>query len=525
MTDSSADARGLATDARGLALAAAGLTLGDVLRTQAIVRPGDEALVAGGASLNYRELDELTERLAAGLADLGMRRGDRLAVLSHNSLQYALLFHAAAKAGIAIAALNWRSSSAELGRALALVKPAFIAVSDTCRALFEALPAAPPEIRLDSDQPGGPVPTFGDLKRAAPRRLESHPEDIVSIVFTSGSTGEPKAVAISHRALMARAAVIGIDWSLEVGDAFVAWAPLYHVSASDYLFTTCVLSGVYMVIEGFDPEAIAATLRRRKVGWLFLVPGTFEKMAAALQPGNLPPNRVKVVGAMADLIAPGPLAELTELTGAPFLNSFGSTETGLLPCSPSFLRSKSSVELSLPKTQSALCSIRLVDDGGQDVAPGEPAEMWVRSQTLASGYWGNAEATASAFAEGWFHTGDVLRRTPEGKLQFVGRLSGMIKSGGENIYPAEIERVLMSHPAVLEAAAVGVPDAEWGETPHAFVALADAAAATEELKAYLRERIAAYKVPRAIHVIGMDEFPRNVTGKIDRKVLRSRLVR
>lgn len=514
----------MSSEARRLAIAAAGLTLADVLRTQAIVRPNDDALIAGEVKLSYRELDAVTERLAAGLASLGLRRGDRLAVLSRNSLQYALLYHAAAKAGIAIAGLNWRSSTAELAKAIALVAPAFIAVSEACRPVLAALPSAPPAIPLDGAAADGIVATFDELTRTPARPLDVQPEDIVSIVFTSGTTGDPKAVAISHRALIARAAAIGVDWPLEIGDAFIGWAPLYHISSSDYLFTTCVLSGVFIAVDGFDAEAIAAIVRSRKIGWLFLVPGTFEKMVEALRPAKLPPNQVKVVGAMADLIASGVMAELCELTGARFVNSFGTTETGLIPCAPSFIRSKETAERNLPKMQSALCRVKLMDENGAEAAPGEPGEMWVRGQTLASGYLGNDDATIRAFAGGWYHSGDVMRRTHEGKLQFVGRLSGMIKSGGENIYPAEIERALLSHPSVAEAAAVGVADPEWGETPHAFVALSDnAAISADGLKAYLRERIASYKVPRAIHFIGLDEFPRNVTGKISRNALARRL--
>ena len=509
--------------ARELASAAAALTLADIIRTQATIRPEQEALVAGAATLNYRELHTLTEQLAAGLFELGLRRGDRLAVLSHNSLEYALLFYAAAKAGIAIAALNWRSSSTEIDQAIALVKPALIAVSKGCLASFKSLSIAPPAVLLGGDADEN-MTTFASLTCAKPRTLEVHPEDIVSIVFTSGTTGDPKAVAISQRALIARATVIGIDWSLEVGDAFVGWSPLYHISSSDYLFTTCVLSGVYIVIDGFDADLIAETVRTRRIGWLFLVPGTFEKMTAALRAEKLPPRQVKVVGAMADLISPRALAELLNVTGAPFLNSFGTTETGLLPCSPSFILSKGTADLSLPKMQSALCRIRLVDENSRDVPDGEPGQMWVRGQSLASGYWGNDEATIQAFDGGWYHTGDVMRRTADGKLQFVGRLSGMIKSGGENIYPAEIERVLLSHPAVLEATVLGVPDPEWGETPHAFVALAEGAnASIDDLAAFLRTQIASYKVPRVIWVIGLHEFPRNVTGKVDRRALKCRL--
>lgn len=513
-----------ALTARRLTAAAADLTLADILRTQAVIRPDADALIAGDTVLSYRELNAITERIAAGLAAIGLRRGDRLAVLSRNSLRYALLFHAAAKAGVAIAALNWRSSAAELARAVALVEPAAIAVADDFRQMLADVGSNVPAILLDERGKGGPEATFGDLEQASPTtRPEVHSEDTVSIVFTSGTTGDPKAVAISQRALIARAGVIGVDWSLEVGDAFIGWAPLFHISSSDYLFTTVVLSGAFVVVDGFDADEIAAIVRSRKIGWLFLVPGTFEKMIAALGGEKLPPNQVKVVGVMADLATPDVIAELSEMTGAPFLNSFGMTETGLLPCAPSFVRSKSDTHLTLPKAQSALCSIRLVDESGCDVADGEAGEMWVRSQTVASGYWNNDEATCRAYADGWYHTGDVLRRNADGTLQFVGRLSGMIKSGGENIYPAEIERALLSHPSVTEAAAIGVPDPRWGESPVAFVSLSEGAhCGPDELKSFLSTLIATYKIPSRINVIRLSDFPRNVTGKVDRKALLGR---
>lgn len=513
----------LSAEARALVARATQLTLADVLRAQAIIRPAETALVAGDVSVSYGELDALSDRLAAGLVAMGVGRGDRLAVLSRNSLRYALIYHAAAKAGIAVAALNWRSAPAELERAIALVGPAAIAVSDELTATCAAVAPGISMILLDRDETGGPARTYGDLAAMPPQRFEVDPEDIVSIVFTSGTTGDPKAVAISHRALIARAGVIGIDWSLEPGDAFIGWAPLFHISSSDYLFTTPVLSGAFVVMDGFDAPGIAAVLRSRKVGWMFLVPGTFEKVVEALGSEPLPHNQVKVVGVMADLATPAVIADLTRLTGAPFLNSFGMTETGLLPCSPSFVRSKEDTVLTLPKRQSALCSIRLVDESGEDAAPGEPGEMWVRSQTLFSGYWKNDDATRTAFAEGWYHTGDVMRRNADGTLQYVGRLSGMIKSGGENIYPAEIERALLRHPRVTEAAAVGVPHPRWGETPIAFVALAQGAPVTpEDLRAFLGSHIASYKIPSAIRVVELNDFPRNVTGKVDRRALLAR---
>lgn len=510
-----------ASNAARLAAAAADLTLADILSTQAIVRPDATAVVMGETELSYRDLDALAERLAAGLIQAGLQRGDRLAVLSRNSLPFVLLFHAAAKAGIAIAALNWRSSPAELTRALRLVEPAFVAVASAQAELLDQTDCPLPRIALDDETTGGPVVSFGDLKRAAPRSHEVHAEDIVSIVFTSGSTGDPKAVAISQRALLARASVIGIDWQLDVGDAFVGWAPLFHISSSDYVFTTAVLSGTFVVLDGFDASAIVEIARSRKIGWMFLVPGTVELFVDALGDQPLPPSQMKLVGVMADLISPTTMQGICTLTGAQYLNSFGMTETGLVPCVPSFTRTATPAGGSLPKAQSAFCSVRLVGDDGRDVPDGEPGELWVRSPTLASGYWNNAAATEASFSGGWYHTGDVLRRTGDGALQFVGRVSGMIKSGGENIYPAEIERALLSHPSVSEAAAIGVPHTRWGETPVAFVSLIEGEqCGADELKTFLRQQIASYKIPQEIRIIPYCEFTRNVTGKIDRAALR-----
>ncbi|WP_172297131.1 class I adenylate-forming enzyme family protein [Pseudoruegeria sp. HB172150] len=504
--------------------AATDLTLADVLRTQATIRPDAEALVMGESSLTYRELNDITDRLATGLRQTGMRRGDRLAVLSHNSIRYVLLFHAAAKAGIAIAALNWRFAPAELEHAISVVEPAYIAVSEECGTLLDRARVEIPRILMDRYETGGSTLSFGDLSNTSPERFEIQSEDIVSITFTSGSTGHPKAVAISHRALLARAAVIGIDWLLEPGDAFVGWAPLFHIAASDYVFTTMVMSGTYVVVDGFRAEVIADTARARKIGWLFLVPGTVEPLIEALGSAPLPGGQMKLVGVMADLIPPAEMQRICAVTGARYLNSYGMTESGLIPCVPSVTESSEGIGQTLPKMQSAMCSIRLIDEAGQDVPDGEPGQLLIRSQTLASGYWNNSEATAKAFAGGWYHSGDVLRRNADGTLQFVGRVSGMIKSGGENIYPAEIERALLAHADVTEAAAIGVTHPKWGETPVAFVSLSDGAiCGPDALKQHLRGHIAGYKIPSEIHIIALSDFARNVTGKIDRLALRKLL--
>ena len=225
---------------------------------------------------------------------------------------------------------------------------------------------------------------------------------------------------------------------------------------------------------------------------------------------------------MADLVPPQQIAQLCALVGAPYFNSFGSTETGLPPVSGGTL-DPARGPVSLSKRQSSWCLTRLVDDTGNEVPEGAPGEMTVRGPTLFSGYWGNDGANAESFRGGWFHMGDVFVRHADGSLDFVDRLKYLIKSGGENIYPAEIERVLLAHPGVRDAAVVRRSDARWGEVPVAFVAADEAAFDSDALAAFCRERLAAYKVPREFRRIEVADLPRSSTGKIQRHELEKRV--
>jgi fatty-acyl-CoA synthase len=238
-----------------------------------------------------------------------------------------------------------------------------------------------------------------------------------------------------------------------------------------------------------------------------------------------------MVGAMADLVPRHQIADLTRLLQAPYLNSFGSTETGLPPASACLLP-PGEVPDSLAKRESSFCRIKLVDVDDREVSIDEPGEVAVRGPTVFSGYWNAEAANAHDFRGGWFHLGDMFVRHADGSLDFVDRLKYLIKSGGENIYPAEIERVLLAHPAVADAAVVRKADARWGEIPVAFVALKTEAAGArareaatldaEALAGWCRERLAHYKVPREVRLISAAEFPRSSTGKIQRHELERR---
>ena len=248
------------------------------------------------------------------------------------------------------------------------------------------------------------------------------------------------------------------------------------------------------------------------------MPGMIEGLIAALRAGPPLPRPVRLVGAMADLVPHQQIAELSALVGAPYLNSFGSTETGLPPASASLL-APGVRPTSLSKRESSWCLTRLLDAEGREVPAETPGEMAVCGPTLFSGYWAHGGAGPADLRDGWFHMGDVFVRHADGSLDFVDRLKYLIKSGGENIYPAEIERVLLAHPSVRDAAVVRKRDAHWGEVPVAFVACTPQDFDAAALQAFCRTHLASYKVPKEFRRVDSEALPRSSTGKVLRHEL------
>jgi len=255
---------------------------------------------------------------------------------------------------------------------------------------------------------------------------------------------------------------------------------------------------------------------------MVLIPGMIEPFITHLREKGIAPKGIRVCGAMADLVPPHQIAEITTLLKVPYLNSFGATETGLPPATRSVIPIGVTPE-TLSKQICAFCEVRLLSKDGADVPLGTPGELAMRGPTLFTGYWNADAANAEAFQGGWFHMGDVFRRNADGTIDFADRAKYLIKTGGENVYPAEIERVLMADPHVTDAAVVRVPDDRWGEAPLAFVSR-DAESVTENsLLAICQAALARYKLPREIRIIAFEDFPRSTSGKIQRHVLEARL--
>jgi acyl-CoA synthetase (AMP-forming)/AMP-acid ligase II len=314
-----------------------------------------------------------------------------------------------------------------------------------------------------------------------------------------------------------------IDRPLAREDAYVAWGPMFHMGATDYVFSTLLRGGKVIVLDGFQAEAMARIIATEKLGWLHLNSAVINRVMTQMQKDGSRVKGVKVVGVMADLVPRQRIAELTLLMGAPFANTFGSTETGPVPASKGLI-DIGVVPERLSKEQSSLCELRLVDEHDRDVPNGEPGEALVRGPSLFSGYWGSHDVNAEVFRGGWFHTGDVFRRNSDATLDFVDRRKYLIKSGGENIYPAEIERVLMASPLIETAVVVRRPDAEWGEVPVAFVVARNDRLTVEDVVKLCRGQIAGYKVPKDVKFVSDEDIPRSTSGKVKRHELESRLM-
>lgn len=500
---------GVTTGAGVTALAGQGTVYG-LFQAQARFRPEAEALRAPGRSLSYAGLDARARRLASVLAAQGVTRGDRIALLSENRFEYIEVQLAAAHLGLIVACLNWRLSASELDHCARLVTPKLVLVSGRFRAAAEALRLDLPLIDFERDYEGL-------LAQAQPRTapVAAEPEDGLVVLYTSGTTGLPKGALISHRAEIARMCAARMDLGISASDGFVAWAPMFHMGSTDQMLSVLMSGGTVHVVDGFVAPEIVGAMRDHALGWMLLMPGSIEPVVEILKRDRVAVRGIRAVGAMIDLVPRALAIELTELTGSRYLNSFGSTETGLPPGSGRLMSARD-LEGPLSKRASSLVEVMLVDPEDREVAVGEPGEMAVRGPTLFSGYWEAPEVNAKDFRGGRFHMGDMFRRNEDGSFDFVDRSKYMIKSGGENIYPAEVERVLLADPRVRDAVVVRKHDPKWGEIPVAVIARHTEALDAAAVEAICRAALAGYKRPRAVHFVDFDAFPRSTTGKIMR---------
>ena len=493
------------------ATTASGATLAALLRRSFRIFADRVALVCDEQRITYGELHERSERLAAALLAAGIEPGGRIAVLSPPRREFVECYAAAARLGVTVVALNTRLHPEELEYCVGLGAPQLVFSS---AALAGALPDAVDPI------------VFGDGETAYERFLASgadrpvtvqdpEPEQIHNVLFTSGTTGRPKGAMISQRAAATRALRLAQFYDLTPDDGFVGWLPMFHVGGDESLYATLLTGGKVATFERAEAASMMAAIERERLSWTMLLPGVITDFLNAPSRGDYDLSTLRFVIGYANMM-PGVVRRFCEQVCG-FWDAFGQTETSYLVAHGWVAPGG---EPSLRKTPAPLMDVRVVDEELHELEPGAPGECVVRGPSVMSGYLGDADATAEAFAGGWLHTGDVLARNEDGTLTYVDRKKYLIKTGGENVYPAEVEAAIASDPAVQEVCVLGVPDEYWGETIKAVVVLAEGQSSTgAAIVARCRGRLAGYKRPRYVEFLPTEAMPRSTTGKLLRHEL------
>jgi len=506
-------------------------TVGDLLRKGARMYHDRVAVSEPAHEVTYAELNKRVNAFGNALRDRGHEPGEAtIAILSENRGEFVEVMFAGAKLGSLVPALNWRLERDELVHCVDLVEPDVLVVSEQYREKAEWIESSadsdPTIVNLDGgdgDLDYDSLVAAGDTAEPAPDH-DIDPEQGLVVLYTSGTTGLPKGVVISHRAWLARGYTYIIDFDLEKGDCQLAWPPLFHIVSADWLPAIFTLGGTFYPVEGFDTERIVDILEEDGggIGWMVLLPGVVERLLEYVEAHDIDPSadfrEIRNIGALVDLIDPKKVEAVTEKFDMPFKNSYGATENGnVLSAGNDIPVGVRPTDDDLPKVESSFVDLKLIDEDWNEVEG--RGELATRGPTLCSGYIKNAEANREDFNNGWFRTGDIFVHDEEaGTYHFVNRRKYLIKSGGENIYPAEIEKVLLEHEAIEEAVVVRVADEKWGEVPRAVVSTYDEDAVdVDDLMDRLSERLANYKLPQYFDVVHPDEFPRSATGKIVRE--------
>jgi len=471
-----------------------------------------------GRALSYREFSRRIDRLAGFLAGRGVRPGDRVAVLAHGSTDVFALQFACFRVGAIFVPLNWRLAASELAAILADCTPLVLMHDASFGASAELLRergGAGQCCLLGAAADADVQASAGDPRAAHPATLD----DVATILYTSGTTGAPKGVTVTHGMNFWNAVNSAGVAGLSCDTVFLCVLPLFHTAGLNvFANPTFHLGGRVVVAPGFDAAETLRAIGDPACGitHFFAVPAHFQFMAQheSFDCCDFTRLRLACVGAAP---TPEPLIRTWERKGVTLQQGYGMSETGPLML---FLdRQDAPAKPGSAGKPPLHAEIRVVDAAGADAGPGEVGEIWVRGPSITPGYWNRPEVTRSAFTDGWLHTGDAARVDADGFYFVVDRWKDMYISGGENVYPAEVENVLYRLPAIAEAAVIGVPDATWGEVGCAVLVLRqDATLGTEEVLAHCAAHLARFKLPRS--VMFTEALPRTATGKVHKPTLR-----
>lgn len=488
----------------------------DWLENRARLFPNKNAIIDENINKTwtFEELNDRAKSVASWLQTRGVRKGDRIALLAPNHLSYFDLLFACGKIGAIFVPLNWRLSVHELKEILEDCTPVLIGIHHQFNPIYDLLNCL------------SPIPFY--IGEASYEEIASYPKvdtftedlldtDPLAMIYTGGTTGKPKGVVLSHQSILWNAMNTIISWGLTKDDVTINYLPMFHTGGLNALSIPILMIGGTVVIgDQFTGKKAVDSLNRYRCTIILLVPTMYHLLIQTEEFHNndFPTMKIFLSGA-----APCPLQiyEAFQKKGLAFKEGYGLTEAG--PNNFYISPEDAGIKRGSVGKPMIFNSIKLIKSDGNEAAPNEVGELMIKGKHAFSFYWNREEATQAAFKEGWIATGDLAKRDEQGFFYIVGRKKEMIITGGENVYPLEIEHWLAEHPAIDEVAVIGLPDEKWGETVTAFFVLKQSFQLhVEELKTYCESKLGRYKIPkRFIHV---HELPKTHVGKIDKKKLK-----
>jgi fatty-acyl-CoA synthase len=498
------------------------MDLSDLIERNAAFTPDKAATIFEGETFTYAVFNTRIEQTARALkAECRVSRGDRVAILSLNRPDYLVLLYACARLGAMLVPLNWRLAVAEQSFILSDASVKVLVLERAFAQILATLETSLPDatiVGLDFTPQGGS--TFDTLLAQARGNGRNPGTDLscpLLLVYTSGTTGRPKGAVLRQEALLWNAVMSQHMHGLTSDDHVLTVLPFFHVGGLNIQTTPALHSGATVTIHSrFTPETTLTTIERDRPTLTVLVPAIIQAVTDHPDWATTDLSSLKAVSTGSTIVPPH-LIERFVARGVPVLQVYGSTET----C-PIAVYTRLGGDLSRVGSTGLpglCCEAAVIDDDGNELPPGTPGEIVVRGPNVFCEYWGNEQATREALHDGWYRTGDIGLRDADGRFWVHDRKKNLIISGGENIYPAEVERVLLEHPEVAECAVIGRPDPRWDEVPVAYVirrtgCLVEA----ENLKAHVLTQLARFKVPRDI--VFVDDLPRTALGKVQHFMLR-----
>lgn len=502
--------------------------------------PDKLAAMDGPTRLTWSQFDERTRRLASALAELGVKKGDRVGVLMYNGFRYLEAFYALPRLGAIIVPLNIRYAPAEIAFAVndcaavaVLVDQAFVPAVEKIRAELKTVHSF---ILNGKEKPLEGALDYEEIieNSAGWRQFEDYQpqdDDLLGLFYTGGTTGRSKGVMLTHRNLASNAMAAAIQSEVHLNSVYLHVAPMFHIADVQAIFTFTLMGSAHTFLPKFDAVQVFEITQRERVTHVGVVPTMVNLLVQNPAVGDYDLSSLERIFFGGSPCPAEVLKKARQVLPCAVTGGFGLTEASPGVTSMPWAEIIKALEAppDSPEANRLLScgwpilgvEVQVVNDQGEQVAPGELGEIVARGPNIMKGYWNLPQETANALRDGWLHTGDIGTYDEQNFFYIVDRKKDMIISGGENVYSSEVENAVYAHPAVLEAAVIGVPDDKWGERVHAVIVLKpDQQATPEEIVAKCRELIAGYKIPRSIEFV--DEMPKSGAGKILKRVLRDK---